>query len=1014
MATTNRIELHSQPPRGSRPGGSALAAELGRRVRGEVRFSDGDRALYATDSSNYRQVPIGVVVPRDVDDVVETVAICRRFGAPILPRGGGTGLAGQTCNVAVVIDMSKYMRQILSIDPENRRARVRPGVVHDDVGDAIPDTHLVFGPDPATHRWCTFGGMIGNNSCGVHSQISGKTDQNVDELEILTYDGLRLRVGPTSDAELAHIIREGGRRGEIYGQLRALRDRYADEIRRRFPHIPRLVSGYALEQLLPENGFNVARALVGTEGTCVTVLEATVKLIRLPPHRALVILGYPDVYHAADHVPEILPFEPMGLEGLGETVVGIERVKRMFPEAVADLPEGNGWLMVEFGGDTPAEAAERAQEMIGALRRTPTPPPTFVATDRSLQAALWHVREAALGAGSQTLAGGKRWPGWEDSAVPPEKVGPYLQDLKRLFEQYRYSPAIYGHFGQGCIHIRIDFDLVTAEGIRKFDAFMHDAARLVVHYGGSLSGEHGDGQARAALYPIMFGEDLVRAFGEFKRIWDPEGKMNPGKVVDPYPITSNLRLGTDYNPPNPRTHFQFPEDRGSFARAALRCVGAGECRKLQSGTMCPSYMATLEEKHSTRGRARLLFEMLNGSELKGGWKNEAVRESLDLCLACKGCKGECPVQVDMATYKAEFLSHYYAGRFRPRSAYAFGLIMYWARLAQIAPGAVNFVTQTPLLRDLAKSLAGIHPARRIPTFAPQTFKEWFRRRPLKNLGGPKVILWADTFNNYFLPDTAKAAVEVLESAGLQVLVPEAHLCCGRPVYDFGMLDVGKRLLRQILDTLKPEIEAGVPIVGLEPSCVAVFRDELVALFPNDENAVRLSHQTFLFSEFLEKKIPGFPLPKLDGKAVVHGHCHHKALMGMEDEVSVLRRMGLDFRVLDDGCCGMAGGFGFEHDHYEVSVRVGERVLLPAVREAAPETLIVADGFSCREQIVQTTPRRSLHLAELIYQAMRSGQPHNSSSETEPPPSPLRRVARVVGGAALVGVGGYLLARGRKR
>jgi FAD/FMN-containing dehydrogenase/Fe-S oxidoreductase len=952
----------------------ALAAELRTQIRGEARFDDGSRAMYATDASNYRQVPIGVVLPKDVDDVIKTIAACRRFGAPILMRGGGTSLAGQCCNVAVVLDMSKYMNRIIELDPEKKLARVQPGLILDDLRHAAEQHHLTFGPDPATHDRCTLGGMIGNNSCGVHSVMAGKTVDNIEELEILTYDGVRMRVGKTDDDELERIIQEGGRRGEIYVRLKSLRDRYASLIRERYPQIPRRVSGYNLDQLLPENGFHVARALVGSECTCVTVLEATTRLVYSPPARTLLVLGYPDVYTAGDHLMEVLAYQPIALEGMDDCLINDVRRKGLHPEGLALLPEGGGWLLAEFGGETREEADARARKLMeelgrrqGAINRAPT---TMSLLDSLGEGRMiWQIRESGLGATAFVPGKPITWEGWEDSAVPPEKVGDYLRDFRKLYDKYGYEGDFYGHFGQGCIHTRANFDLETAEGIKAFRSFMEEAADLVVSYGGSLSGEHGDGQARAELLPKMFGNELVEAFREFKAIWDPDWKMNPGKVVDAYRIDENLRLGTSYRPRQLQTHFKFPDDQGSFARATLRCVGVGKCRRMEGGTMCPSFMVTREEEHSTRGRTHLLFEMLQGNPIKNGWRDEHVKEALDLCLACKGCKGDCPVHVDVATYKAEFLSHYYQGRLRPITAYSMGLIYWWARFGSLMPGVANFFTQTPLLRNVAKAIAGIAPERRIPVFAPQTFKQWFRQREPRNEGSPRVILWADTFNNHFHPEAAQAAVEVLEAVGYQVEVPERSLCCGRPLYDFGMLDTAKRLLRQVLDTLRPQIAAGIPLVGLEPSCVAVFRDELRNLFPGDADARRLSQQSFLLSEFLEKQVQNYQFPPLQRKAIVQGHCHHKAIMKMRDEQAVLAKLGLDVEVLDSGCCGMAGSFGFEKDHYDVSIKVGERVLLPAVRDAAEDTLIIADGFSCREQIAQTTDRRALHLAQVIQMAM---------------------------------------------
>ncbi|HEY3476496.1 MAG TPA: FAD-binding and (Fe-S)-binding domain-containing protein [Anaerolineales bacterium] len=948
-----------------------LAAELTERIRGEVRFDAGSRALYATDASNYRQVPIGVVIPKDAQDVIETVRACHRHGAPVLPRGGGTSLAGQCCNVAVVLDMTKYMNRVLEIDPEKKLARVQPGIVLDELRNESSRYELTFGPDPATHNRCTLGGMLGNNSCGVHSVMAGRTVDNVEELEILTYDGVRMRVGRTSEQELDQIIRSGGRRGEIYAKLKALRDRNADRIRQRFPDIPRLVSGYSLQHLLPENGFNVARALVGSEGTCVIVLEATLQLVDSRPERALLVLGYPDVYTAGDHVPEILEYGPIGLEGIDDRLVDYMYRSDLHETDLGLLPEGSGWLLVEFGGSDRNAVREHAQQVMELLKKKRNAPSMKLYDEVRQEERIWTIRESGLGATAKVPSMEDTWPGWEDSAVHPEKLGSYLRDLRQLMQKHGYECSLYGHFGQGCVHVRIDFDLRTEAGIATFRHFLDEAADLVIHYGGSLSGEHGDGQARACLLPKMFGEDLVQAFREFKAIWDPQGKMNPGKIVDPYLPDENLRLGTGYNPWDPKTVFQFPGDQGSFAQAALRCVGVGECRRKRGGTMCPSYMVTLEEKHSTRGRARLLFEMLNGQVIgKNRWKDEAVKESLDLCLACKGCKGDCPVDVDMATYKSEFLHHYYEGHLRPRSAYVFGLIHWWSRLAALMPGVANLFTQPPVLSRLTKWIVHMAPERKFPAFAAETFRSWFQNRATLSEDKPDVILWADTFNNHFHPETLKAGVEVLESAGYRVLVPEGPLCCGRPLYDFGMLKQARKQLRQILTVLGPQIQAGSPVVILEPSCASVFRDELMNLFPNDREAQRLKQQTFTLAEFLHKQAARYEPPKLPHKAIIHGHCHHKAIMRMDPEAALLDKMGLDYEIPDFGCCGMGGSFGFERgERYETSVKIGEQSLLPAVRNASPETLLVADGFICREQISQRTDRYALHLAQVIQMAL---------------------------------------------
>lgn len=982
---------------------AGLEHALRKQLRGEVRFTEGDRALYATDSSNYRQIPIGVVVPRDTEDAVAAVEICQRFGAPLTSRGGGTSLAGQCCNTAVILDFSKYVHRLLEIDTEKQIARVEPGIVLDDLNHAAEKHSLIFGPDPATHSHCCLGGMIGNNSGGVHSvmaQFHGggpRTSDNVEELEILTYDGVRMRVGKTSDAELEQIIREGGRRGDIYRRLRDLRDRYADLIRARYPDVPRRASGYNLDELLPEKGFNVARALAGSEGTCVVILNATLHLIPSPKVRSLAVIAYPDVYHAGDDVPLVLKHKPLGLEGIDDVLIDAMLQKGIHPRDLKLLPEGKGWLIVEFGGETKQEADDKARALLQEIKQqSKSARGTKIFDDPREELEIWEIRDSGLGASARVPDQPDTWEGWEDTAVPPEKIGAYLRDFRKLLEKYGYKCTLYGHFGQGIVHTRIDFGLKTAEGIQQYMAFTKEGAELVVRYGGTLSGEHGDGQARGDLLDIMFGPELVEAFREFKSIWDPEWKMNPGKIVEPYHRNENLRYGEEYNPSQPPTHFQFPRDHGSFSFALERCVGVGQCRREEHGTMCPSYMVTREEKHCTRGRARLLWELLQGDIIgRNGWRDKSVHEALNLCLACKGCKSDCPVHVDMATYKAEFLSHYYEGRLRPMPAYAMGLIYWWARLASLLPGVVNFFTHTEPFAGLMKRLGGIAPQRKIPKFAKKTFRDWFARRPKANQGKPRVILWPDTFNNFFFPETAKAAVEVLEGAGFQVTIPPRILCCGRPLYDWGMLELAKRQLGQILDVLSADISAGTPIVGLEPSCVAVFRDELKGLFSNSEQADRLRQQTYTLSEFLVKHAPDYQAPKLQRQALMHGHCHHKAIMQLGCEETLLEKMGIDLKVLDSGCCGMAGAFGYEAEKYDVSVACGERVLLPEVRSAPKDTLIIADGFSCREQIEQLTDRRALHSAQVLQMALREGPqgPYGNLPEKRYPGQHEARVPR---------------------
>jgi len=969
MSTSPFVLLPSSHARAhdSFPAAQELEARLRAKIRGEVRFDAASKALYSTDASNYRHIPIGLVVPLDQEDVIATVEICCSLDAPLLSRGAGTSLAGQGCNAAVILDFSKYMNKMAAVDPVARTVHVQPGIVLDRVREAAEKFELTFAPDPATHSRCTLGGMIGNNSCGVHALMGGKTVDNIESLDLLLYDGTRLRVGKTSEAELDRLISAGGRIGQIYAELKRLRDTYADLVRTRFPNIPRRVSGFNLDELLPENGFNVARALVGSEGTCAVILGATLQLVQSPQYRTLVGLGFEDIYIAADHVTEILKFHPIGLEGIDGFLLDAMRLKQKSVEDLVLLPPGRGFLIVEFGGATQAEADDRAKSLAVSLTGLPAAPIARIYTSAEA-AKVWHIRESGLGATAFIPGIGTGWEGWEDAAVDPAQLGSYLRAIGALMQEFNYRSAMYGHFGQGCVHMRHNYDLESEGGILAYRQFVERAADIVLAHGGSFSGEHGDGQARGALLPKMFGPELMQAFRDFKRVFDPGNHMNPNKLIDAHQPHEDLRLGADYKPWQPETHFAFAEDNGSFASATLRCVGVGACRKQDAGTMCPSFMATGEELHSTRGRAHLLWELMQGEILPNQWKNEQVKESLDLCLACKTCKSECPVSVDMATYKAEFLSHHYEGRSRPLAHYAFGRIDVFARLASIAPGLVNAINGAPLIGSLIKSVLHIHGKRTFPRFAkPFTRERQENHRNQQPVTAPEVFLWADTFNNYFHPSTMRAAHQVLTAAGFRVSLPMQHLCCGRPLYDFGMLDTAKQYLLKVLDAMAPQLAAGTPIVVLEPSCASVFRDELPNLLPNDPRAAKLRDQTLLLSEFLVKHAPSYQPPKIEKKIVVHGHCHHRATMGMHDEMQLLRATGASVELLDSGCCGMAGPFGFEKDKFELSQKLGERVLLPAVRNNR-EAIIVSDGFSCYEQITQNTTTRPLHLAEVLAQA----------------------------------------------
>ncbi|HJP69914.1 MAG TPA: FAD-binding and (Fe-S)-binding domain-containing protein, partial [Sphingomicrobium sp.] len=944
----------------SREAARALQADLEHALGNSIDFSAQAKALYATDASNYRQVPLGLVFPQSRGEVVETIRICCQHQAPILARGGGTSLAGQGCNVAVCIDFSRHLNHVIEIEPATKTARVEPGCILDHLQEAARPHGLMFGPDPATHDHNTLGGMIGNDSCGVHSVKWGRTADNVRRLDVLTYDGLQLEVGPTPEEWLGRRLDELGRRGDIYRQLVALRDRYGPQIEERFPKIPRLVSGYEnLDALLPVTDFNLARALTGTEGTCVIVLEAVVQLVPRPKVRAIALLSFDDIFSAADAVPALLEQQPDAIEGFDEKMYrAIEHSRSA--EGMKAFPQGRGFLIVEAGGDT----AEEAQAKVaGIVKRARTGGRCHLVTGALEQERVWQAREAALGVTAFVRGQPEHWPGWEDSAVPPDRLGDYLRDLERLFAEHHYSAALYGHFGDGVTHCRVNWDFRSEKGLENYRRFMREAAELVHRYGGSLSGEHGDGQARAELLRIMYGEELLQCFREFKSIWDPLDRLNPGKAVEPFPIDSNLRLGPTYNPLKLETHFSFPSDHGSFAHATTRCVGVGKCRRREVGNevMCPSYLATGEEKHSTRGRAHLLHEAIRGEVIQEGWDSDAVEDALSLCLACKGCKSDCPVGVDVATCKAEFRSHHFAKKPRPRSAYSMSFIDRWANVASYAPTIANALGQTGIM----KWVAGIHPRARLPRFASQTFRSWFHERGNRGMGSNRLILWTDTFNNHFRPRTLIAATQLLERAGFKIIVPKGPLCCGRPLYDWGFLDRARDQLQRILTVLADELDAGTPIVVLEPACASVFKDELRNLLPDRADAERLSSQVHYIADFVLDRIDLFPKFLCGGSALVQAHCHHHAVIGFDGEEALLNSLGLKIERPPQGCCGMAGAFGMAKESFAVGKAIGERVLLPRVRELPNDALIIADGFSCREQIELNGGGTTRHIAELL-------------------------------------------------
>ncbi|MDV6289404.1 FAD-binding and (Fe-S)-binding domain-containing protein [Streptomyces rochei] len=942
-----------------------LEAALRRAVGGEVGFDVTSRALTTMDASNYRRVPLGVVAPRDADDVAAVLEVCRAHGTPVVARGGGTSIAGQATGTGVVLDFTRHMNRLIDLDPGTRTAVVQPGLVLDRLQEAAAPHGLRFGPDPSTHSRCTLGGMIGNNSCGSHSVAWGTTADSVRELSVLTARGRSLRLGPDWAGAPA------GLRELVSGE--------AARLRTGFPDLPRRISGYALDALLPERGADVARSFCGSEGTLGVLTEAVVRLVESPRARALAVLGYADEAGAAEAAAGLLPLAPLTVEGMAVDLVPSTR----------GLPRGGAWLFVETGGDSPAQARARAEAVVRAADVVDA----LVVTDPAGQRRLWRVREDASGTATRMPDGAEAWPGWEDCAVPPARLGGYLRDFRALLTAHGLRGTPYGHFGDGCIHVRIDFDLMTDAGVARFRRFSEELADLVVAHGGSLSGEHGDGQARAELLPRMYGEETVALFARAKGVWDPDDLLNPGMLVRPAPLDTDLRFSVLPREPVD-VAFGYPADGGDFSAAVRRCVGVAKCRTTSvtgSGVMCPSFRATGDEAHSTRGRARLLHEMLAGEVVTDGWRSTEVRDALDLCLSCKGCRSDCPVEVDMATYKAEFLHHHYAGRRRPAAHYTMGWLpvwLRWAARARVAP-VVNALASVRPLAAVAKRLGGIAGERDVPRLAGETFSRWWRGRGVPRAEGEPVVLWPDTFTEHLSPSVGRAAVRVLEAAGLRVVLPptlrtrgrgladgrtrsatalltarRGRVCCGLTYVSTGQLDRARAVMRRTLDLMEPVLETSAPVVVLEPSCAAALRTDLPELLHDDPRAARLAARVVTFAQALERHAPDWRPPAVGLPAVGQTHCHQHAVLGDEAERRLREAAGLT-GDLAGGCCGLAGNFGFEDGHYEVSAACAEEQLLPAVREAPEGAVVLADGFSCRTQLEQLAGVRGRHLAEVL-------------------------------------------------
>lgn len=937
-----------------------LVSRLRSVMRGEVDESKRRRAEYSTDASNYRVVPQVVVYPKDGDDVIAVVQIARETKTPLTARGAGTSIAGNAIGNGIVLDFSVHMNKIISIDPETKTAVVQPGVILSDLQKAAKPHGLRFGPDPSTQNRCTLAGMIGNNACGSRALAYGRTADNVISMDVI--DGLGRRFTAAQDLD-------------VIPNLSDFAKKIMPLARTEMGQFTRQVSGFSLEHLLPENGRDLAKALVGSEGTCTIALEATLRLVDLPKDPALVVLGYADMAEAADAVPNLLVHNPIAIEGIDARLVDVVRRHRG-PEAVPPLPEGGGWLMVEVAGESAEATAALAQKIIEDAATNHS----LLVPDSQQAAALWNIRADGAGLGGRTPAGEQAWPGWEDAAVPPEKLGLYLREFEALMEEHGLDGLIYGHFGDGCLHVRIDMPLEDAPA--RMRPFLEAAAMLVARHGGSISGEHGDGRARSELLQYTYSGDVLAAFKGFKHLFDPDNIFNPGVLVDPAPLDADLRRPAAAKLPR-MGGLAFLEDGEDFTRAVHRCVGVGKCRADSSasgGFMCPSYLATRDEKDSTRGRARVLQEMANGDLVSGGWAAPEVEESLDLCLSCKACSSDCPAGVDMASLKTEVLYRKYRGKRRPITHYLLGQLPRWTSLVGKIPGAArlaNGVMSIGWIRRLAFRIGGMDPRREMAQFAITPFhKQWAKSQ---RAGGdaakdsasktkPKVLLWVDSFSDAFSPKLPFDAVRVLQAAGYDVAVSSGEVCCGLTWITTGQLDGARKKLRGLLDVFGPQAEAGVTIVGLEPSCTAVLLTDLVELFPDDPRAAAIRDATLTFAQALRRPRPDGSVwapPNLAGLEVVaQPHCHQHATSGFSADRSLLAAAGANVREIA-GCCGLAGNWGMEKGHYDVSVAVAENGILPALREASADAVLLADGFSCRTQATQLAQKDGVHLASLL-------------------------------------------------
>ena len=965
MVTTAAARVHASER-------DDIESALKSRVSGEVKFDPFTRVLYSTDASIYQMEPVGVVIPRNVEDVLAVIQVANETGVPVLPRAGGTSLAGQTVNHAIVTDFSKYLNQIIEVNKEEQWARVQPGIVLDDLNRQLIPYGLMYAPDPTTSSRACVGGGVGNNTCGAHSVIYGKTLDHIKELDVILSDGTQTHFQTLDARELEAKLKGVGLESDIYRGVRRLAQENVAEISARYPNIMRRVSGYNLDQFLVDDNFNMTKMIVGSEGTLCVVTEVKINLVPRPTMTALSVVHFEDIFGASEAVQHILEHGPSSIEIMDNNVLERSRASANLGSNMAFV-EGNpgAILVVEFYGETEAELTDKATKLKNDMERLDHGYATVNMLDRAAQASVWAVRKQGLGLLMSMHGDAKPLPFVEDTAVDPGNMGDFVRRFDEIVRNHGTEAAYYGHASVGCLHIRPVVSLKTRDGVDKMLSIADEISDLVKDFGGSLSGEHGDGIVRGVWNEKMFGPEIYKLFQELKSTFDPDGLMNPNKIIDCPPMDQNLRYGPDYRAPSMPTKLDFSIDT-DFAGAVEMCNGMGACRKLE-GHMCPSYIATRDEEHSTRGRANLLRAALSGKLPEGTMTSKRLYEAMDLCIECKGCKAECESGVDMAKMKYEFLDQYHKANGTPLRNRVFGhinrLSAWGSRMAPFS----NLMANNPIGKMMSQMLLGVHPKRNPPKFVRNTFAKWFKARGTSTVQATNtVVLLNDTYMNYNYPEIGKAAVALLEAAGLRVILSDTK-CCGRPMISKGLLDDATANAVSNIDQLHAYAEQGIPVIGCEPSCLLTFRDEYPELVRN-EKAKKVAANSFMIDEFMIKlqedgKLQ-LNLGKLEKKVLFQAHCHQKADMGTATSMAALRlASGYQVELINAGCCGMAGSFGYEKEHYDISMKIGEEALFPAIRAKGNDWEIAVMGVSCRQQVEDGTGRKARHLAEVLADAL---------------------------------------------